>query len=339
MKNFVDSEIGQNSFYAYRLTKNQRLHLKSEVMFNILSHSSNGAYLLFNTTGNSITIKFRRRKLAKLIKDAIKKLGFKRIIDVAIDSLKKIQTFGHRANIIDYIEVFADDELIYSKIAVKNKIKIRFNNKEKANITIKILLPLYFPIGIKSVSSNGKINVVNENIKTWLALGDSITQGFDANQPTKNYVSLLAQKLNLNALNQGVGGHYFDEKILVPLDKKFEFITVLYGTNDYDHFHDLTIIKQNIDKFFQKLINLYPDTKVFAITPIWRNDNDDLLRTETLSDIRNYITEVVKQYPNITLINGLDLIDHDAKYYDDGFLHPNKMGFEQIANRLYEFLK
>lgn len=337
--NMVDYDIKGDLLYAYRFTKNQRECFQKDVMFDVLSQSSSGVTLEFKTTGNHLNIKLKRSKFSSLVMIALKRLGFKKLLDMALVARNRIVTYGHKSKIVDYIEVFVANQLVYSSRLNKNVIKIKFENDQHVHLPVKIYLPLYFPIGIHSIHSNGKIEPLEEIKDTWLALGDSITQGFNANQPTRNYVQRLASKLNLNVINQGLGGHYFEAESLDFVSNQLKLITVLYGTNDYEVYNDLKIIKKNISTYFERLAFLYPKVKIIVITPIWRKDYDDYLSIQALDQIREEIIKVAKKYPLIDLIDGLSLLEHNDKYYADGFLHPNQLGFEKMTLNLYEQIK
>ena len=70
--------------------------------------------------------------------------------------------------------------------------------------------------------------------KKYLALGDSITQGYDAAHPNQSYVNLLADAWDAQVLNQAIGADVFWPENLDPaLPFAPDVITVAYGTNDW----------------------------------------------------------------------------------------------------------
>ena len=60
-----------------------------------------------------------------------------------------------------------------------------------------------------------------------LMLGDSITHGYDAISPSNSYASLVADMLDANAINKGIGGEVFWPQFAAMLDNITpEIITV-----------------------------------------------------------------------------------------------------------------
>jgi hypothetical protein len=91
--------------------------------------------------------------------------------------------------------------------------------------------------------------------------------------------------------------------------------------------------------FFKELVNNYPNTKIFAITPIWRKDWEKTKKFGRFSDMENLIKETVKGYPDVYLIDGFDLVPHSEDYFGDLSLHPNDAGFDHYYKNLYTKIK
>ena len=70
--------------------------------------------------------------------------------------------------------------------------------------------------------------------KKLLAFGDSITQGFDALRPSGRYISRLADALEAEEFNKGIGGERYCPD-LARLRDTFtpDYILVAYGSNDW----------------------------------------------------------------------------------------------------------
>ena len=63
-----------------------------------------------------------------------------------------------------------------------------------------------------------------------ISFGDSITHGYDAIYPSLSYASQLAQNLDAEQLNKGIGGDIFFPALLDEKDAfEPDFITVAYG--------------------------------------------------------------------------------------------------------------
>jgi hypothetical protein len=181
---------------------------------------------------------------------------------------------------------------------------------------------------------------VKENI---LCLGDSITQGFIAGNPSQNYVALLAAKLNVNAINQGIGGYVFQSNSLNGIEQFKEqfgepkFITVAYGTNDWYYKISEKEFHENVAAYFKHLIEIFPVTSVYVITPIWRGDSElELQGKMPFENIANIIRQEVSVFQSIKIIDGLKLVPHEFKYFSDVYLHPSAEAFVMMTNNLIE---
>lgn len=175
--------------------------------------------------------------------------------------------------------------------------------------------------------------------KKLLAYGDSITQGFDALRPSNRYVARLADRLLAEEFNKGIGGEGFFPE-LAELKDSFvpDYITVAYGTNDWNGI-DKETFQTKCKTFFANLSKNYPDSKIFAITPIWRKDHSENRIFGPFETVEKYIRELVKDHKNITVITGYDLVPEHESYFADLYLHPNDNGFACYAKNLYDKIK
>ncbi|MBE6753436.1 MAG: SGNH/GDSL hydrolase family protein [Ruminococcaceae bacterium] len=165
-----------------------------------------------------------------------------------------------------------------------------------------------------------------------LWLGDSITQGFGPLRSSHTYVSAANRILNFDIINQGIGGYIYDAKVLVPMEGyKPDRIIVSLGTNQYG---DETM--EAVERYYERLQQVYGDTPVICITPIWRGDNME--GVPVLERYRAGIAEVCAKYPNITVIDGFKLVPHLPEYFLDN-LHPNALGAEIYGRNLAEIIR
>lgn len=202
---------------------------------------------------------------------------------------------------------------------------------------------VYFPWSVipwirsVEIDDGAYINPV-KRAKKLLAFGDSITQGYDALRSSGRYVSILADKLSAEELNKGIGGEIFFPALAeIADDISPDYVTVAYGTNDWSKTTEEDF-KVRCRKFYKTLSEKYPDAKIFAITPIWRKDNQNKTEFGAFENVEKDIREAVSDLSNVTLIGGLDLVPHDEKFYADLRLHPNDAGFVHYAENLYKKL-
>ena len=344
--NFLNS-AAHNSIWTYedqegflyfrRFTPSQMKVYSDDVIFCLMSRCSTGVYLLFQTTGNKVSMVCKKTSVLEVLPTVLKELGISRLLDMGKELKDNIQQYGKgRIYIEDSFDVFVDGVKVAEPKPKSGKIRISFRNPKHKPVTVKICFPIFAEIGIKEIRCNGEIKAVNSGKEKMYCFGDSITQGFVAGSPSDSYTARLADALNLDALNQGVGSHYFMEESLVGLETlpKPKLITVAYGTNDWTTIPDIETIRNNVRRYFNRLYDLFSDVPVLVITPIWRGDMDVLQPCGSFKDVIKVIEEETSGYENIIIIDGLEISSHKSEDYADGFLHPNKKGFAIMAERI-----
>ena len=198
---------------------------------------------------------------------------------------------------------------------------------------VVIYLPIDLNIGIKNLVIDGKWKNPKKNAPKVLWMGDSITQGFGTFITSETYVNVANRVLGYEILNQGIGGYYYDEKIITPMDNFTpDKIIVSMGTNQ----HRSPDKKERIEKYFEALDKVYNGIPVLAITPIWRcNPGTDM---DMLVETANIIKEVAAKYPNVKVVDGFTLVPNLRDYFCDE-LHPNALGGELYGNNLVKAIK
>lgn len=246
-------------------------------------------------------------------------------------------------------ELFVNDEKIdqicnytYNELAInysEHKYPLGEFNKQISLGVGEKSVNIYFPYTVKilieeiSIDDSATVEPIKPKHKL-LAFGDSITHGFDALRPTSKYITRFANHLDAEEINKAIGGEtYWPELVKEKIDLRPDFITVAYGTNDWDHFTE-TEFKKNVKEFFTNLKNNYKDTPIIAITPIWRKDIDKKTAFGDFRRIDKIIREVTSEFEGVTIITGLDLVEHDKNLFGDLWLHPNDQGFEQYYENL-----
>lgn len=225
-------------------------------------------------------------------------------------------------------DIGAEDNVPFSKsFALKSGMK-----------RVKILFPWSVCSHLKELTldENARVIPVEKSLKM-LMFGDSITQGYDAAAPEKAYAIQLSCALNAEAVNKGIAGEQFFAGFGKTKDDFTpDLITVAYGTNDWRHAKKEKFLS-SCKGFFENVRNNYPNVKIVAITPLWRVDiNNEQEFGEPLSFVGNYIKELAKAIPNMVVIDGVDLIPHDPKYYQTDGVHPIDAGFELYSKNLIE---
>lgn len=191
---------------------------------------------------------------------------------------------------------------------------------------VVVYLPVDATILIRNFEINGDVLPVEKKEKV-LWMGDSITQGCGPLRSGQTYVSVANRLLNYDIINQGIGGYVYDKNILVPMEGYSpDKIIVALGTNQYR-----TESMEAIEEYYERLSEVYGNTPVLCITPIWRGDLPDA--EEVLAEFCQKIKEICAKYSNITVIEGFSLVPHAFEYFVDN-LHPNALGSEVYGRNL-----
>lgn len=243
---------------------------------------------------------------------------------------------------LDVIENFADADLPEDYTAIPLPTgdfskKLRLGKGEKE---ITIFLPWNMHTTLKTLSLDDGAKVTSvKSPKKLLAFGDSITQGYDALCPSNRYISKLADALNAEEFNKAIGGEIFWPE-LANAKESFvpDYITVAYGTNDWSKITYKEFL-ENCKGFYKNLSRNYPDSKIFAITPIWREDYERLTDFPSFDSVADHIKTVTADLSNVMVIDGFDFVPHRTKYYADLRLHPNDDGFKKYAKNLWKQIK
>ena len=206
---------------------------------------------------------------------------------------------------------------------------------------VKILFPWSVASSLTALmlDDNAKVIPIEKKRKI-LMFGDSITQGYDAYKPENAYAIQIADRMDAEIRNKAIGGEQFRAE-LAKIKEDFEpdIITVAYGTNDWRHSTRDRFEKES-KGFFENLRSSYPNVKIIAITPVWRTDIDNKQEFgEPFEFIAEYIKKVSEKVLDMTVIDGIDLIPHNPKYYQTDGLHPIDSGFEYYADNLWKKLE
>ena len=171
--------------------------------------------------------------------------------------------------------------------------------------------------------------------KKLAAYGDSITQGYDALQPSNTYAVRLAEALGMELFNKSLGGASFSPAMAAASGGiRADMLLVAYVTNDWGCCDRVGFIA-NASGFFENLVRQYPEVPVYVLTPIWRKDHQTRVTSfGPCAELEEVLRSICEPYPTIHVIRGLPLVPHDEAYFGDLRLHPNDAGFAEYAAKL-----
>ena len=211
----------------------------------------------------------------------------------------------------------------------EGKIDIKLSRGTKR---VRIYLPFSQKTQIKNFTlDDGAAVIAPERTLKALILGDSITQGYDAQYPSLHYVSLMTERYSMSYVDQAIGGETFNAGILGN-EKIFDpdVITIAMGINDWAG-KQFDAIERDADKYFSTLTNIYEDVPIIYISPIWLKHEGN---GTTLPTAIEMLESVASSY-GAHVIHGLDLVPHDEGMFSDG-VHPTDLGFSEYSKRLFQ---
>lgn len=173
--------------------------------------------------------------------------------------------------------------------------------------------------------------------KTMLSYGSSITHGSNSIDASHTWVSTIAHNLKMDARNLGMAGSCLMEPAIVDYiasegeKGKWDIATLELGINVLDWNEEKII--DRVENTLRQVAGRNPDKPIFVISPLY--SYDDYNKQGKADTWRRLIAQVVaeKHYPNVTYINGLDLLG-DMSFITADEVHPNIYGVAQVAQRL-----
>ncbi|MEQ8673586.1 MAG: SGNH/GDSL hydrolase family protein [Aggregatilineales bacterium] len=171
----------------------------------------------------------------------------------------------------------------------------------------------------------------------YIAYGTSITQGYSASRPHLSWVSLVAQALNADLINLGMGGSAYCEKELADYiagRTDWDIATLGLSVNMVALF-SAEDFEARVTYLINTIANSNPNRSIVCITlfPYFRDlDEQENWKSNTFRDI---VRHVVADCPhdNVHLVEGTDLLPAFSGLTDD-ILHPSDLGMITIAQNL-----
>ncbi|MCS6970996.1 MAG: GDSL-type esterase/lipase family protein [Planctomycetota bacterium] len=183
----------------------------------------------------------------------------------------------------------------------------------------------------------------------WLAIGDSLTQGFSVQSPLDAWVHRLARRFDLPVWNLGVGGIRIEPEVFVwaLATRTWDLVTIALGSNHAWRDEDLATLAERAAELARIACSGQHRRLVWLLPP-WKPCEDGLGPTEfqgvplnghtaaRLRAVRQTLADALAAFaPRLELIS--DYVPHDPRLLPDG-LHPQAHGSALIAQRLEELL-
>lgn len=177
--------------------------------------------------------------------------------------------------------------------------------------------------------------------KTFAAYGSSITHGSNSVISYMSWVSILSRKLGVDNLNLGMAGSCamkpeMIEYIASEGEKDvWNFAILELGINVLNW--DQTKIRDRVTNTIKQIAGRNSDKKVYVISPFYCSN--DFYGKSHATMWRRYIEKIADElnYPNVTVINGLDILDRMCFLSADE-IHPSIDGMTLIADNIYKYI-
>ena len=212
--------------------------------------------------------------------------------------------------------------------------------------TVALWLPLISTCAVVGVAlpAGARVEAEPPPEPRWLAIGDSLTQGFNVQCPTQNWVHRVMRARGLPAWNLGVGGLKIEPEAVrwALAARRWQLVTIALGSNhawreadaDEAAARAATLAELALAGGHGRVLWLLPPYKPcedgkgpgdFAGVPLDRSAGIRAGR------VREALRATLAGYPGVEVVDDLGVRDH--RYYPDG-LHPFAIGFARYAERV-----
>ncbi len=239
-----------------------------------------------------------------------------------------------KSHVNNTVDLYIDNTL-YSVYHMNDILKGRIEfSLPQGQKMVSIYMPCESTVQIKNFTINGSYKSVKDTGDKVLIIGDSITQGAGPEVASLAYVNGLMRELGYNILAQGIGGYRYEPNDVMTVEGFTpDKIIVALGTNwYYDSSYDYEL---NVTEFYKRLIEVFPNTPVLNITPIWRGDIDNW---ERFIWCINKIKDTCAKYSCIKLVDGFTLVPNVEECFSDK-AHPNAFGSLMYSTNLIKQIK
>ncbi len=188
------------------------------------------------------------------------------------------------------------------------------------------ILGLFFFVNF---SKNPQIKNYPSKGQDVIAFGDSLIFGQGASSNDKNFISLLSQKIGKKIINLGVPGNTTQDALdrINELDKyNPKVVIVLLGGNDYLKKVPIETTFKNLEKIIKKVQDRGSVVLLLGVRGGLLTDKFD---TE--------FEKISSKYHTVYVSNVLSGLITNMQYMSDA-VHPNDLGYEKIADRVYPVL-
>lgn len=203
---------------------------------------------------------------------------------------------------------------------------------------VRIWLPALRGCAVRRIWGNGTFIEPVDQRDVLLVLGDSVAQGFATGDPGLSWPVLLADRLGMDVVNQGIGGQVFQPGTLRGLASSVEpkGIVVALGENYRFEPCQPRLVARDIRSYLGEVAHIWTDVPTWVCTPAWHDENvSPSHRLSCWERVPSMIAANASVHDQMALVDGLLLHDHAMTTLADADGHPNAKGASQMAGRLH----
>ncbi len=174
--------------------------------------------------------------------------------------------------------------------------------------------------------------------KRLLVLGDSLGQGFCADDPMLAWPSLVAESLSLDLVNHSIGGQVFQPTALIGEPVQDVALVLVELGNNYRHeICPASLVMRDSTAYLREVASLYPEARRVAITPTGHDADACPVHEGSCAREVPAIVRVAARKRGFEIVDGMRLLDQGDVTLLDGE-HPSAAGHAQMAARLLTML-
>ncbi len=199
-----------------------------------------------------------------------------------------------------------------------------------------------------TLADGAQIAAVTPPAPRWLAIGDSLTQGFSVQSPVQTWVHRLWRAWELPAWNLGVGGLMIEPEIFrwALEQQRWPLVTIALGSNHSWSDADAAIAGARATQMAELVVSGGHQRVLWCLPP-WKPCEDgkgppefagvplDRATGARVARVRADIRAALSAFPSISILE--DPLPHDQRWYPDG-LHPFAPGFARYADAVARVL-
>jgi lysophospholipase L1-like esterase len=249
--------------------------------------------------------------------------------------------------------IFHNEQRTHTPNLLKGKTSLSLESKTKAaDVKWEIVFPLFRnPVltGLELEDGSTLEKVSEASKKVYVAIGDSITQGVGQVNPSDTWPWAIAEKLDMELYNCGIGGsstsHGINVVNLLEDWDTIDLITILWGYNAWVYSGATPeSFKANYTKVLNEVRKHHPNTPIVCLRQLQSKTTESKRSgaTYNLVHYREVVSSIVEELKasgdqNIYVIQS-DTMTNASSHLKDA-VHPNPAGAKALSEKLIPELK